>query len=105
MNAGNLNQRITIQSRSASVESIGQPVETWTTVAEVGADVRYQRGLEAIKAGADVSVVNLSVRIRYRAGIDAGMRILHGSDVFDIQAVLPDAGRREYIDLACRKVA
>jgi SPP1 family predicted phage head-tail adaptor len=104
MNAGNLNQRVTIQSRSASVDSIGQPVETWATVAELWADVRYQRGLEAIKAGADVSVVNLSVRIRYRAGIDAGMRILHGSDVLDIQAVLPDAGRREYIDLACRKV-
>ncbi len=105
MQAGKLNRRIAIEQRGTTQDAIGQPVETWTTVAEVWADVRYQRGLEAIKAGADVSVVNLSVRIRYRAGIDAGMRILHGSDVLDIQAVLPDAGRREYIDLACRKVA
>lgn len=104
MQAGRLNQRISIQQRTTSVDAIGQPVETWTDVAEVWADVRYQKGLEAIKAGADTSVVSVSIRIRYRGGIDAGMRVLHGSDVFDIQAVLPDAGQRQYVDLACRKV-
>ena len=104
MLAGKLNRRITIEQRSTTQDAIGQPVETWTTVAELWADIRYQRGLEAIKAGADISVVGASIRIRYRTGIDAGMRVTHGADVFNIQAVLPDAGRREYVDLACQRV-
>lgn len=98
--AGNLNRRVTIQSRQAGQDAIGQPLTTWQTAATVWASIRHTSGMEAIKSGADVSVVKASIRIRYRTGIDAGMRVTHGTTVYDIKAVLPD-GRREFLDLVC----
>jgi SPP1 family predicted phage head-tail adaptor len=62
-------------------------------------------GLEAIKAGASVSVVQASIRVRYRAGITAGMRVLVDSVAYNITAVQPDVGGREFVDLVCEVVA
>lgn len=102
MNAGKLNRRVTIEQRSSTVDAIGQPVETWTTVATVWADIRFQRGLESLRADSTTSIARASVRIRYRAGINAGMRVVQGSTTFNIIAVLPQG--REWIDLSCEVV-
>lgn len=99
MKAGALRHRIDLQTRSDSVDEIGQPSTTWTSTAFLWGDVRYLTGLGALKAGADVSVSKCTIRLRHRA-INAGQRIVYGNEVFDIQAVLPD-GKREYIDLVC----
>ena len=98
--AGKLNQRITLQRRATGHDAAGQPVQTWADICTVWADVRYQGGLESLKGGEPVSVAKASIRIRYRTELDAGMRAVLGATVFDIKAVLPDAGR-EYLDLSC----
>lgn len=100
MKAGTLDQRITLQQRAGAVDEIGQPLgESWSDVAYLWANVRHLSGLESIKSGATVSQVNASMRIRFRAGIDAGMRILHGAAVYQVEAVLPHG--REWVDLSC----
>ena len=104
MQAGRLNRRVTLQSPSQSVDEIGQPIPGWTDVATVWADIRMKSGLESIKAGASVSVVQASIRIRYRAGVNAGMRVVHNLQAFNIVAVMPDVGGREYVDLVCEVV-
>lgn len=101
MRAGLLNRRINIERRATTQDALGQPSESWTLVAAVWADIRHLGGLESIKAGADTSVVRASIRIRYRTGLDAGMRVTHGADTYDVRAVLPDTARREYVDLVC----
>ena len=103
MQAGTLNHRINIEQRSAGEDALGQPVETWELVAAVWANVRHLSGVGAIKAGADVSLVQASIRIRQRAGIDAGMRVTYDGRQYDIKAVLPD-GKRQFIDLVCQRV-
>ena len=105
MQAGRLNRRVTLQSPSQSVDEIGQPIPGWTDVATVWGDIRMKSGLESIKAGASVSVVQASVRIRYRSGVNAGMRLVHNLVAYDIKAVMPDIGGREYLDLVCEAVA
>jgi SPP1 family predicted phage head-tail adaptor len=105
MQAGRLNRRCTLQSASQQVDEIGQPIPGWTDVATVWGDVRMKSGLEAIKAGASVSVVQASIRVRYRAGITAGMRVLADSVAYNITAVQPDVGGREFVDLVCEVVA
>ena len=45
------------------------------------------------------STLKASIRIRYRTGIDAGMRVLHGGVVYQVLAVLPDVAGREFIDV------
>lgn len=103
MQAGTLRHRVQLQRRAPGRDAAGQPTTTWESVATVWADVRHQGGLETIKAGAATSVVQASIRIRHRAGVDSGMRALHGARTYNILAVLPDA-RRESIDLACEVV-
>lgn len=104
MQAGRLNRRVTLQSPSQSVDEIGQPIPGWTDVATLWADIRMKSGLESIKAGAPVSVVQASIRVRYRAGITAGMRIVHNLQAYNIVAVMPDVGGREYVDLVAEVV-
>ena len=104
MQAGRLNRRCTLQAPGTAQDELGQPNPGWTDVATVWADIRMKSGLESIKAGAPVSVVQASIRVRYRAGITAGMRVVHNLQAFNIVAVLPDVGGREYVDLVCEVV-
>ena len=104
MQAGRLNRRCTLQAPGTAQDELGQPIPGWTDVATVWGDVRLRSGLESIKAGAPVSVVQASIRVRYRAGITAGMRVVHNLQAFNITAVLPDVGGREYVDLVCEVV-
>lgn len=105
MNPGLLSQRVIIQQRSTTQDADGQPLEVWSPVATLWADVRHVSGLETIKSDTDTSIVKASVRIRYRSDINAGMRVAHGSMVYDIKAVLPDLLRKSHIDLVCELVA
>lgn len=105
MQAGKLNQRVKIQQLVAGQDALGQPVETWSDLATVWANVRYQTGIEAINSDAEVSLARASVRIRYRSDVTAGMRVLHGSVVLDIKAVLPDETGKAHVDLACMAVS
>ncbi len=104
MQAGRLNRRCTLQAPGTTQDELGQPIPGWTDVATVWADIRMKSGLESIKAGAPVSVVQASIRLRYRAGITAGMRVVHHLQAYNIVAVLPDVGGREYVDLVCEVV-
>ena len=105
MQAGRLNRRCTLQQPGTTTDALGQPVPGWTDVATVWGDIRMKSGLESIKAGASVSVVQASIRVRYRAGITAGMRVVHNLTAYNITAVQPDVGGREFVDLVCEVVA
>lgn len=104
MQAGQLRDRITIQRKTGGTDDWRSPLpEGWEDLAQVCANVRHLSGTESIKAGADVSVVQASIRIRWRQDITAGMRVLHGAAVYDIDAVLPGP-KREYVDLRAKLV-
>lgn len=105
MQAGRLNRRVTLQAPGTAEDELGQPIPGWTDVATLWADIRMKSGLESIKAGAPVSVVQASIRVRYRAGITAGMRVVHNLVAYEIKAVMPDVSGREFLDLACEVVS
>lgn len=104
MQAGRLNRRCTLQTPNTATDELGQPIPGWTDVATVWADIRMKSGMESIKSGAPVSVVAASIRIRYRAGVNAGMRVVHNLVAYEIKAVMPDVSGRVYLDLACEVV-
>lgn len=102
MRAGTLNTRVTIERKTGGTNDWGEPLpEDWTPVATVWANVRHLSGAEAIKADAITSTVRASIRIRWRTGLDAGMRVVVGGTAYNITAVLPDLVRREHVDLVC----
>ncbi len=78
--------------------------EAWADYASLWSNIRFLSGTESIKAGADTSIVKASIRIRWRQDVTAGMRIVAGAAVYDIEAVLPGQ-RREYVDLQAKRVS
>lgn len=102
--AGKYDQRIVIESRSAGQDAAGQPSETWTTLAHMWADVRYPSGLSEIRSGADRETLKASIRIRYRAAVNAGMRVIHRGRTLEISAVAPNYNAG-YVDLICKAIA
>lgn len=104
LDSRSLDQRVTIQVQSTSQDGAGQPVPAWTTLAQAWASILHKTGSETIKADQDTSTVQASVRIRSRSDVTAGMRVVHGSAIYEIRAVLPNARRAFFIDLVCALV-
>lgn len=103
MNPGQLNCRATLQRPVSGRDAAGQPVQSWQAVGPIWCDIRLLSGLEMIKSDAQMSKVRGSVRIRWRADVTPQMRIVHGSAIYDIEAVLPDS-RRRYVDLTVEAI-
>lgn len=104
MDAGKFNSPIQIQRKVTTGGSLGHGSTTWENVFanKLWANIRYGSGGEAIRAGQEASLASVSIRIRWREGITAGMRVVHNGANFDIQAVLPDAIGRKHVDLVCK---
>lgn len=102
MRSGDFNRRITIQVKQVGQDDFGQPLTSWVTVAkDVPTNILASTGKEYVNAGAEVSKVQVSMRIRWRTDITAAMRVLYDGGIFNIEAVLPDYEGRRYVDLAC----
>lgn len=88
MRAGRLNKRITIQSPATGQDATGEPTTGWTDVATVGASIVDVSGREYVAAGGLQNSAQTKITIRYRAGIVPSMRVVHGSDAYNVEAVL-----------------
>ena len=107
LNAGRLNRRVTITSRSSTQDAAGPQVETWADVTTVWGDIKAPAGAAAAeRLGADreTSTAAYSIRIRYRTDITDAMRVEYGTIVYKIQAVLPDQSGHKHLDLVCEEV-
>ena len=105
MEIGKLNRRVTIQQLVSGQDAAGHPVQTWTDVATVWANVAGDTGLRTIKNAGDVTaaIKRYSIRIRFREGLDEGMRVLLGAVPFDVKEVRMDYAGREWTDLVCEQ--
>lgn len=103
MRAGQLNRRITIQQRTSAHDAAGQPVLTWVDVATAWCNIAGDTGLRTIRASGDLPapIKRYSFRIRYREGLDEGMRVVYSGQNFDIKTVRMDFAGKEWTDLVC----
>ena len=101
MDIGTLRHRVVIKKKVNTRDALGQTTQTLEDVATVWADIRFLRGFEAIKAGAQTSTKSCSIRIRWRTDITEGMEAWHAGVKYNINAVLPDMLKRERVDLMC----
>jgi len=98
---GAMQNRITIQAPAAGQDAFGEPIVGWTDICTVWAAIDDLSGRQYIAAQAGQNVVETTITIRYRAGITAAMRVLHGADVYDIEAVLGQD--RRTLQLMCNR--
>ncbi|MGA0584327.1 MAG: phage head closure protein [Castellaniella sp.] len=104
MRAGPLNSRVAIQRLTQVQDETGQVIEDWVAVADVWADIRHLSGLETVRQGVSASEVRASVRIRWRDDVTSAMRLVANGKTYEIEAVLPSARTKEFIDLTCKVI-
>jgi len=109
MEAGQLRHQVTIQQRAAASPQrtpSGAPDEAWTDLfTGVWAAIEPLRGKEFMESQAVNSAVAVRIRIRYQAGIDATMRVKHGTTIYSIEAVLNIETRDRELHLMCSQGA
>lgn len=76
ISAGELDQRITLQTRQAGQDAVGQATQTWGADVTVWAAARPLRGSEFFAAGATQSQETVVFRIRYMPGLTSAMRVV-----------------------------
>lgn len=105
MDIGDFTTLVSYQQRASGQDAAGQPNGAWVTVCKRWTHIRMPNGAEAIRADAEVSTVKASLRVlNCPRTLDASMRGVVGTTVYQIRAVLPDAARQEYVDLVCEVV-
>lgn len=103
MTAGKLRERITIQSETSTPDGGGGYTVGWNNVATVFAQVKPQRGKEALEAMQMRDTQLYDVVIRYRADVTPKHRISWGSRIFNIRAVMNKDERDRYLTLVCEE--
>ena len=102
MRAGNLDTVVLFQSFTSSVDAVGSPVQTWTTIA--GAPTRAQRiplrGAELIYAGKLTANEPIKLRVRRDVRLLPEVRAVISGENFDIISV-EDYGRDGDMTLWC----
>lgn len=75
MHAGQLDQRVTLQTATVTRDAVGGPSESWADTVTVWARVRPLSGKQIAQAQQVSADVSTAVEIRWRAGITAAMRL------------------------------
>jgi len=102
MRAGKLNRRVTIQAPATGQDAYGQPLTGWADFAVgVPAGIQDLNGREFLAAAAGQNATSSKITIRHLAGMLPYMRVLHGTDAYNIVAVLGTDGRS--LLLMCEK--
>jgi SPP1 family predicted phage head-tail adaptor len=105
ISAGALSERVTLQTMAGGVDAIGQPLpDNWADVCTVWAQVAPLAGREFLAAAAIATEVTARITMRYRPGVTAAMRVVHGADLYNITAVIHVKSARQEIQLMCRLV-
>lgn len=101
MKAGTLRHQVVVQKRAMTRDSLGAPVETWSTFATVFAEVQPLRGREYLDIRAAQSEVTTRIRMRYLAGMNTTMRITHDGAIYRVVDVINENSRDRMIECMC----
>ncbi len=98
--SGDLDQRVTLQSKSVTRAANGEEVVTWADVATVWAQVHELRGREYFAGAQLQDTTDVRVRLRYRSGVVREQRLLWRGAPLDIVSVI-EVGRKDSLELMC----
>lgn len=95
--AGRLIHRVELQAKSVTRDAMGGEVVTWVKQASQAADGLWAARVEALSGRALIaaqqaqSEVTARLLMRHNPAVQADWRVLHGTDVYAIHAIIPDA--------------
>jgi len=101
MDAGQLDQRITIQQRTVGQDAAGGATYTWSTLATMWARAQPLRGREFLQAAQTQANVDVKFSIRYRSDVAPTMNVSWRGVDHNIAAVMDVEGAKEWLELMC----
>ena len=100
MLAQRLRHRVTIEQVTETRDADGGVVTAWAPLhSNVPAEIVPLSGREFVAAQASQAGIAARMTIRYVTGITPKMRVVHGYDIYNIEAVLPDPTLRRHLTL------
>lgn len=96
-----LRHLVTLQRQSSSQDSVGQLLETWSEIGKEWVDIQPVNGREYFNASGERAEVTHKVRMRYGRTIAPRDRIVYGSRIFNIKAVMNIEERNRWLELMC----
>lgn len=105
MRAGRLDRRIIIEQNTPTLNSHGDEVDSWATLATVWAEFVPLRGAEKFQSEQTLAQADYRFRIRHRTDVTPKERIKLNGDIYDITAVLEIRRKQGTEILAKRNVS
>ena len=101
--AGRLKHRVGIQTQSTSLDSYGEPSDSWITDETVWAAVEPVSGAERDIGEGLAGIVSHRVVMRYTANATPKKRLLFGSRILGIVSVLNTDEGDEMLRIFCKE--
>ena len=102
--AGDLNERVTIQTATVSRGTANAEVVTWADVVTVWAKVVVRSGREPVLADRPVMLMGYEMIIRDGVSVSHKDRLIWGDKTLAIDTVSPIPTQRGYLLLQCMEV-
>lgn len=101
MRAGELRFRVTLEQEGGPGDGRGGKARSWTTLGTVWANIVPLTGSEQLKAGQVTGNVSHRIEIRYLADVTSKLRVVFGTRVFTVRAVIDVGERKTEMHLLC----
>jgi len=103
MRAGKLRNYITIQQKVMIEDENLELVESWPTFTSCWAEILPLIGREYWSARQVISEVTGKIRMRYLSGVKTTMKVIDGSKIYNIEAVIDIENRHEELVLLVKE--
>ena len=101
---GAMRHRVTIEEPVRSADEAGGADINWQAVATVWAEIQPKTGREVFESDQLGGRVTHDVRMRYRDGVSAKMRLFHAGRLFDIRYVANVGEGSQWLMCACEEI-
>lgn len=99
--AGKMRERLTLQAKSVTRNSIGEEVVTWVDQVTVWAEPVTLTGREFFAAAQMQFSADAAFLIDYRSDVTPDWRVLWRGVAYDIRSALPSDATRRQLKLLC----
>lgn len=100
---GRLRHQVKLQSPTRTTDAGGGQAISWSTLAELYADVRPKPGSEDFQHGQLQERTQHEVTIRFRSDISTAYRVLFGSRILNIRHIQNVNERDRFLILTCEE--
>lgn len=106
MKIGKLKKLITIQQNTPTRGTTGEPLASWAAYAtNRWAEILPEAGDEGFSAQKITTQRQMTVRLRYIAGVTSAMRVVYGGENFNILTVVNTGEQNRELVLKCELVS